>query len=173
MNKKFIIYNIILTFLMGFLVHGMYNWFPSPLTTIFPVNESLYEHIKLIFLSPLFSSLILYFWFKRKGLIINNLLFGLLVSTIFNIILFYLIYLPLYNTFGPVMWMTLLLYFITIIASQYLNYLIICMDNNRKLNIISLIMLIIIMYILVYFTYHPIKIDFFLDSENLYYGIKQ
>ena len=114
-NKRFIIINIILTFLVSFLVHFIYQWLPSTLTTIFPVNESLFEHMKLIYISPFISSLIIYLYFKRNGYLINNYLFGLIVSTIFNIIIFYLVYLPLYYSIGQSMFMTLSIYFVTII----------------------------------------------------------
>ncbi len=173
MDRKFVIYNTILTFIMGFLVHGMYGWFPSAITSIFPVNESLFEHVKLIYLSPLFSSIILYFYFKHKGYGISNLIFGLIVSTMFNIIIFYLAYLPLYRSYGAIMWMTLLIYFITIILSNYLYYLIIILPNSKRLNIISSIMIIVILGILTYFTYHPEKIEFFRDPETHTYGIKK
>ena len=172
MNKKFVVINTILTFLVGFFVHNLYNWIPCTITTIFPVNESLFEHMKLIYLSPIISSTIIYFIFKMKDLNINNYLFGLIVSTIFNIIIFYLVYLPLYYEFGQSMVMTLSIYFITLILSNYLYYLIIQMNNSKKLNRISFIMIIIIGCILTYFTYHPIKIDFFFDNVHKYYGIK-
>ena len=119
LNKKFVIYNTLLTFIVGFLVHNIYHWVPNMITSIFPVNESLYEHVKLIYLSPIISSSILYFIFKHKGYKINNYLFGLIVSIIFNIILFYLVYLPLYYEFGESMLMTLSIYFITIIISNF------------------------------------------------------
>ena len=173
MEKKFVIYNTILTFIMGFLVHGIYGWFPNTLTSIFPVNESLFEHIKLIYLSPIFSSIILYFYFKKKNYCVSNLLFGLIVSTIFNIIIFYLTYLPLYRTYGAVMWMTLTIYFITIILTNYLYYLIIILPNSKRLNIISFVMIIVILGILTYFTYHPEKIEFFRDPETHNYGLKK
>ncbi len=172
MNKKFIIINIILTFLVGFLVHNMYSWIPSTITSIFPVNESLFEHMKLIYLSPVISSMILYIFFYRKGHKINNFFFGLIVSTIFNIIIFYLLYLPLYHTYGSIMVMALITYFITIILSQYLYYLIIEINNSDKLNVISLVMIVVIGAILLYFTYHPLKIEFFYDPIHHYYGIK-
>ncbi len=159
--------------MLGFLVHELYEFIPSNITSIFPVNESLYEHIKLIYLSPIFSSIILYFYFKIfKKFKVNNILFGLINSIIFNIIIFYLLYLPLYNRYGAVMWITLTVYFITIILSGYLYYLIISMDNNRKLNIISFFLLIIGIFILTYFTYNPLKIPFFLDTTTNSYGIK-
>ena len=171
MNKKFVFINTILTFTIGFLVHNIYQWIPSTITTIFPVNESLFEHMKLIFISPIISSLIIYFYYKIKDYQVNNLLFGLIVSTIFNIIIFYLIYLPLYYELGQSMFMTLSIYFLTIILSNYLYYLIIEMKNNSKLNKLSFIVILIIGFILTYFTYHPIKIDFFRDPENNTYGI--
>ena len=172
LNKGFCILNTILTFLIGFLVHNIYHWFPSPITTIFPVNESLYEHMKLIFISPIISSSILYLIYRKKNYLINNYSFGLIVSTIFNIIIFYLIYLPLYYNYGESMIMTLGIYFITIIMSNYLYYLIIEMSYSKKLNIISIIFIFIMGFILTYFTYHPIKIDFFFDNIHKYYGIK-
>ena len=66
MNKKFVIINTILTFAIVFLVHNIYKWIPSVITTIFPVNESLFEHMKLIFISPVISSLSIYLFYKKK-----------------------------------------------------------------------------------------------------------
>ena len=173
LNKKFIIINIFLTFAISFLVHAIYGLIPIKLLTIFPVNESLYEHMKLIYLSPIIASTILYFIFKYKGYCIHNFLFGLIVSTVFNILLFYLAFLPIYYEIGENLIITLIIYFITIILSQYLYYLIIEMNNNRKLNIISFISLIVFLGILTYFTYHPLKIDFFRDPKTNIYGIKK
>ena len=171
MNKKFVMINTILTFIVGFLVHNIYKWIPCTITSIFPVNESLFEHMKLIFLSPIISSIILYFYYRNKNHLINNYLFGLIVSTVFNIIIFYLVYLPLYYSIGQSMIMTLSIYFITIVLSNYLYYLIIEMKNNSKLNKISLIFILVIGGILTYFTYNPLKIDFFRDPETHSYGI--
>ena len=170
MNKKFVIINAILTFLLGFLVHGIYTWFPSVITTIFPVNESLYEHVKLIYLSPIISTLIIGVFYRYR---INNLFYGMFVSTIFNILLFYVIYLPIYYLLGNSLVVTLIIYFITIVASQYINYLIIEEDNNKKLNVLGIILSCIGIIILTYFTYHPIKVDFFRDPEDNTYGIKK
>lgn len=170
-NKRFVVINVFLTFALSFLVHYIYEWLPCTITTIFPVNESLFEHMKLIYITAIISSTILYFYFRRKDYVINNYLFGLIVSILFNIIIFYLIYLPLYYSIGQTLPMTLSIYFITIIMSNYLYYLIIEMNNNRKLNIISLVVMILIGAILTYFTYHPLKIDFFKDPKTNTYGI--
>ena len=67
--------------------------------------------------------------------------------------------------------MTLITYFITIVLSNYLYYLITQIPNSEKLARISLVMLIVIGGILTYFTYHPLKIDFFRDPKTNTYGI--
>ena len=173
MNKKFIIINIFLTFALGFLVHAIYSLIPSFITSIFPVNESLYEHVKLIFYSPIISVFVLSFFYKRKGVTINNLIYGLFVSTIFNILLFYIVFLPVYYSIGENLLVTLIIYFITICISNYLYYLIINSHNRKKANVISLVLIFVIGIILTYFTYYPMKTDFFKDPKENYYGIKK
>lgn len=173
MNKKFVIINVFVIFALGFLIHGIYGWIPSIMTSIFPVNESLYEHIKLIFYSPLIGSTILYFIFKHQGNNINNFLPGLVISTFFNIVIFYLTFLPIYYKNGENLLVTLIIYFITICLSQYLNYIIINQKQYKKGNIVCIIIIIITMIILTYFTYNPLKADFFKDPKEHYYGIKK
>jgi len=171
MNKKrFVVINAIVTFLLGFIVHGMYQWFPSTITSIFPVNESLFEHVKLIYLSPIFSVLIVGAFYKYK---INNIFFGMLVSIIFNILFFYVLYLPIYYLLGNSLIMTLIVYFITIIASNYIYYLVIKNDKNKNLDIISVAFSIIGIFGLTYLSYNPPKTDFFKDPENNTYGIQK
>lgn len=169
-NKKFIIINTIVTFLLGFIVHGIYSWIPSVFTSIFPVNESLYEHVKLIYLSPIFSVLIVGAFYKYK---INNIFYGILISIIFNILFFYILYLPIYYLLSNSLIMTLIVYFISIIASNYIYYLIIKKKYSKKYDIVSIILLIIGIVFLTYFTYNPLKNDFFKDPLNNTYGIKK
>ena len=171
-KKKFILINTILIFLFGFLAHGIYDWFPSFLTVIFPVNESLYEHIKMIFISPIIIGLIGYFISYRKKKKYNNYFFSLYLTIMSNIVIFYGLFLPFYYRFGENLVVTLILYFISIFISQYINYLILTKTkNNNLLNIIGIIMLLTNYVILLYFTYNPLHIDFFFDPNNEVYGI--
>lgn len=170
-KKKFILINSVLIFLLGFIVHNIYGWFPSFFTVIFPVNESLYEHIKLIFISPIIIGLIRYFIFNKKEKY-NNYFFSLYLSIMANIVIFYAMFLPFYYRFGENLLVTLIIYFISILISQYINYLIITKTkNNSLLNIIGIILLITNYLILIYFTYNPLKNDFFFDPNNEVYGI--
>lgn len=158
---------------MGFFVHGIYEWFPSPITSVFPVNESLFEHMKLIFWSPLIALLIMNYFYKKKNIKINNFFFGFFVSTVFNVLLFYLVYIPVYNDIGENLIVTLIIYFITILISQYVNYLIVIEKHNRVLNVLGLILSIISIIGMTYFTWNPIKSSFFIDPKSNTYGIKK
>ena len=55
---------VILTFLiasaLGVLLHFLYSWFPNPLTALIsPVRESLWEHLKILYIPLLLSGLFL------------------------------------------------------------------------------------------------------------------
>lgn len=168
---KFIIINSLSVFLLGFLVHNIYDWLPSFITTIFPVNESLYEHVKLIYISILIVGICYYFLTYKKEEY-HNYFFSLYLTCLFNISLFYIIFLPFYYQFGENLVVTLIIYLISIIVSQYLNYYIITKTKNCKLvNILGIVLLTLNYLILLYFTYNPLQIDFFFDPINRVYGI--
>ena len=67
--KKIKIFIILLSFILSFPIHFIYDLFPCFLTSIIaPVNESIWEHMKIIYTSILLSSIIEYFIFKSKQL---------------------------------------------------------------------------------------------------------
>lgn len=172
-NKKVLFIETITIFLSMFLFHNIYNWFPNFLTaSFFPVNESLFEHLKLMFTTQIIISLIIYLILKIKRIKFSNYLLGLLISTIVTISLFFLIYLPIYNRFGENLFLTMSIYLITLIIGNIIFYLISKRKHEFLLNLISLVIISIIAVILIYFTFNPLKNDFFFDSIGEIYGIK-
>lgn len=172
-NKKVLFIETITIFLSMFLFHNIYNWFPNFLTaSFFPVNESLFEHLKLMFTTQILISLIIYLILKLKRIKFSNYLLGLLISTIVTISLFFLIYLPIYNRFGENLFLTMSIYLITLIIGNIIFYLISKRKHEFLLNLISLVIISIIAVILIYFTFNPLKNDFFFDSIEEIYGIK-
>lgn len=170
--KKFVLINSIIIFLLGFITHNLYNWAPSFLTTIFPVNESLYEHLKMIFITPVIYGLVLYFLAYIKKINYSNYFFSLYLAVMANIVIFFAIYLPIYYRFGESMIVTFIVYFISILLSQYLHAFIITKTKDSYLlNIIGIIMLVTNYVILLFFTYNPLEIPFFFDPNNEVYGI--
>lgn len=175
MNKKKInILGVVIIFLLGFLIHNLYDWFPSFVTIVIsPVSESLFEHLKMIYTSYLIWTIIKHFLYKKFNLKSNNFLFNELITTLFEILIFYLIYLPIYNYFGENLILTLIIYFITIIISQVFNYLFELKKDYNFLKYFSLISIIFIYSTLTYLSYKPPICDFFLDSTNNSYGLNK
>lgn len=171
-NKKIVIINTIAIFLSMFLFSFIYNWFPNFLTaSLFPVNESLFEHLKLMYTSFVLISLLTLLVLKFKKIKVNNYFLAILISVIVNIVLFFLIYLPIYNRLGEGLIYTMIIYAITLIISEYIFYLIINKHHLETINSISIIILPIIWCLLVYFTFNPIHTDFFFDPISETYGI--
>lgn len=175
MNKKRItIISMIFIFLIGFIIHNLYEWCPNIVTLILsPVNESVFEHMKMIYTSYIIWIIIKYFILKKYNIKENNFLLKELLTFLFNIALFLTIYWPIYSKFGENMLVTLTIYLISIIISQVLNYFIELKKDSNVLNIISLIVIFLIYAFTTYLTYNPPICKFFLDPTNNSYGLNK
>lgn len=177
MYKRKAIINILLgifIFLIGFIIHNMYEVFPFKIIAIIsPVNESIFEHIKMIFTSYMLYIIVKKTIYNKLNIIDNSFLFKELITTIFEIIIFLSIFLPVYYTHNENLMITLFIYFITIIISMIFNYFITFKNNYKLLNILSFIVIIIIYISFTYLTFKPLINDFFLDSTNNSYGLNK
>lgn len=80
-------------------------------------------------------------------------------------------YLPIYYSVAEYLPRTLTILFISICLTQYLSYYTL---STSKLNDRYFIIGILFVYfVFAYFTYNPIKINFFYDTLNQCYGIKK
>lgn len=172
-NKIIVIINTIAIFLAMFLFSFIYEKMPNFLTAaLFPVNESLFEHLKLMYTSFVIISSITFIVLKVKKIKINNYFLATLISVLFNIGLFFLIYLPIYNRFGENLVFTMALYLITLIISEYIFYLITTKFSHRDIyNAISIVLLPVFWCLLIYFTFNPPRTDFFFDPIEEKYGL--
>lgn len=176
MNKKFLI-NILgslFIFLISFIIHNLYEIFPNTITAIFsPVNESVFEHMKLFLTSYTIWLIIKHKIYSYYNIKENNFLIKEVITMIINIIMFLIIYLPIYYNFGENLLVTLLIYFLTILISNTINYFVRFKKDYKYLKVIG-ITLIILMYITTtYFTYNPLKNSFFIDPTNNSYGLNK
>lgn len=175
MKKKIIqIISILFIFLIGFIIHNLYEWRPNIVTLILsPVNESVFEHMKMIYTSYIIWIIIKYFILKKYNIKENNFLLKELLTFLFNIALFLTIYWPIYSKFGENMLVTLTIYLISIIISQILNYFIEFKKDSNVLNIISLLVIFLIYAFTTYLTYNPPICKVFLDPTNNSYGLNK
>lgn len=170
--KKIKIIDIFLIFGLCFLTHFGYSILPNSLTSIFfPVNESTWEHMKMIFTAILIISLFDYFIFKKYNIKNNNIIFSAFISSTLSIPIFLGLYLPFYNVFQNNIFLNITVLFITILISQIISYNILIKEHIKCFNYISIIGIIFIYIIFSLLTYFPPNNDLFLDIKENKYGI--
>ena len=170
--KKSRVISTIGIFLLCFLFHFIYNWIPSSLTAIFfPVNESIWEHMKLLFSAVTFYGIIDYIILQKFNIKYNNFFTSLFISAITIIPIYLIMFLPIYNKIGENMVITIVIMLIAIIISQVISYKILKAKDFDKLNISSLVLIIISYIIFAYLTYFPIKNELFFDTKEEKYGL--
>jgi len=170
--KKMIIVNSILTFLLCFLSHFIYSWFPNIITSLFfPVNESIWEHMKMLYTTFLIYGIIEYFIMKKFNIIHNNFLLATFTKSIVSIPIYLIIFLPLYNIFGENMFISISVMLLTIILVNLIGYKILLLDEFKYQQEVSVLFIIIVYIIMGYLTYNPPKTELFYDIKEEKYGI--
>ena len=90
---------IIITFIflgLSVVSHFMYERYPNYLFSIlFSVNESIWEHMKLIITPVILASILEYFIYRKKDIKINNFILAYGISIPIGIISYLVVYLPL------------------------------------------------------------------------------
>jgi len=170
--KKIKILNIIILFLLSFISHFLYEWFPSSLTSIFfPVNESIFEHMKIIYTSYFVYSIFEYFILIRMKIPFNNFLINVFLTPLLGIIAYLIIYLPLYYIFGENMFISISLLLIIYILMNFISCYILNMEKIKYGEYISIIGIIIVYFIFGFLTYNPPINELFYDKNDNKYGI--
>lgn len=174
MDKKKIrnyqIISAIFICILGTLLHFTYelsggNGFVGAFSA---VNESVWEHLKLLFFPMLLSTIIGYFSFiKSKSNFICAKALGIIVSMLFIIIFFY----TYTGIIGKsIVFVDIASFFVAVILGEYLTYKLI--TNNFKCNnIVAIIVLVIILICFIVFTYSPPNLEIFKDPVTNQYGI--
>jgi len=172
--KKIKTIGVYVIFILSFLSHFMYDIFPNPLFSIlFPVNESIWEHMKLLVTPVIIYSLIEYFIYKKKNIPYNNFILSYAISFIVSIIVYLIIYLPVHLIFGHNLLFSIYLLFIIFILIEVISYKIMNYKEIKYTNIIGFGMIILIYIIFWYLTYYPFENMLFYDTTSNSYGIKK
>lgn len=170
--KKIKYINIIALFLLMSLTHNLYKWFPNDLfALLFPVNESIWEHMKMIYSSIILYSIFEFYLLNKFKIDANNFLFSVYISSAVTIISTLLIFVPIYNIIGENLPVTLIILFICITIGQVIAYHIKNIKKIKNINIISVILIITTFIIMGILTYNPPINPLFLDEQKQIYGI--
>lgn len=170
--KNIKIMGVFIIFLLAIGSHFMYDVIPTFITSIlFPVNESIWEHMKLLVTPVLIFSVLEYFIYKYKNINYNNFILSYFISIMLGIILYLLIYLPINSLFGYNTIFAISLLFVIYIFIEYISYYIMNMNVNKYNKILGIIGIICIYFIFFYFTYYTPDNKIFYDTANNGYGI--
>lgn len=160
-------------FFISFLSHFAYGLLPNPLFAItFPVNESIWEHMKIPFTSSIIYGIIDYYILNKNNIKNNNYSFQLWFTSIIIIPIYLLIYLPIYQLFGENLLISILLLFIVYIIKEIISYYILKLPQLKIVNKLLIPIIIITYLIFAYLTYFPPNNYLFYDTQNNHYGIK-
>ncbi len=161
-------------FSLSFLAHFTYEKAPNFITSImFPVNESIWEHMKLLSTPVLLYMIIEYFILKKNNIEINNFILSYSLSIISSIIIFLIIYIPIYNKIGNSIFIDILLLIIIFIYISFFTYKIFNIKKIKYSNLLGTILFVIIYFNFFYLTYYPIKDYLFFDTTKNIYGISK
>lgn len=171
--KKVKIINVVMFFALSFLWHFMYDWFPNFFTAIFfPVNESIWEHMKIIFGVIVFGSLISLMLMNKFKVKYNNFYVEVISKAVLGVIFYLLIFIPLYKWLGENMIISISLMLITYIFVELVGYKILKL-NEMNIKVLPIILLVLCYILFILFTYYPRHNFLFFDETRLLYGIPE
>lgn len=172
--KKIKLIAVIGIFIISIISHFAYELFPNILFSFFfPINESIWEHMKILFTSTLLYGLIDYLLLKKNNIKYNNFSFQLYFTAFSSIPIYLVIYLPIYKLIGENLFISISLMILVYILEQYISYHILKEKEFKILNIISVPIIIIIYLGFIYLTYNPPHTYVFYDIINEKYGINE
>lgn len=163
--KRFHIISAVLVGVIGTILHFTYGWSNnSPIVALFSaINESTWEHLKLLFFPMLLTSIIGYpFLSKSFNSYWCSRAIGILVSLTFTVVFFY--------TYSGVLGKNIAIidiisFFISVILGEFTSYIL--MNNKIHCNKISAIFLLIsITALFIIFTFEPPDIGLFKKPTN-------
>ena len=168
--RNYQIVSAIFVCILGTLLHFTYEFFAQNIfvASFSAVNESVWEHLKLLFFPMLLTTIICYFYIGKN---VPNFLcsktLGIIASMLFIIIFFY----PYTGIIGrSILVIDIASFFVAVILGEYLSYKLM-ISNFECNNITAIIILSVILISFIVFTYFTPKIEIFKDSVTNQYGI--
>lgn len=172
-KNSILIFEIISTIfimILGIILHFTFKWSNNNVlvSTFSPVNESIWEHLKLLFF-PMLATTIMGYFYKGKN-IYNYLcakVLGIVLAMFFTVIFFYT-YTGIIGTNFAIV--DIASFFIAVLLSQYVAYqkmqsTFFC--NNQ----VTIIILLILYLCFLVFTFLPPHIALFKDPITEMFGI--
>jgi len=162
---------VIICITLGILLHFTYEWSrENMLVGLFSaVNESTWEHLKLIFYPMVLVGIIGYFIIGKRT---NNYWLtqstGIITAMLFTIVFFYT-YKGVIGT--NIDWVNIATFVVAIILGQYVTYTLLISPKLYNGELISIVFLIILFLSFILYTFNPPEIGLFKDPVSGIFGV--
>ncbi len=172
---RFQIFSVIFTWILGTILHFLYEWSGDNkiIASFSAVNESTWEHLKLVFFPMLVTTIIGFFVIGKD----NNKFWcaktlGIILAMSFIVVFFYT-YTGIIGTNFAIL--DIGSFFVAVILGEYVAYKIMTNEEyklkcNKRIAVIGLICILLCFII---FTYLPPHIGLFKDPISNGYGIQK
>lgn len=164
--KRFTMIGFIAVLITGSLSHFVYEWTGNnPVAGLFtPVNESVWEHMKLLFFPMLIFSLFLIFRFRREyPCIPSSFFFGILVGT-WLIPAFYYAYIFLLGK--DIFLLDMGTFILSVLVAFLLSYRLTLSCRLKPFTLLLAGLTCILFACFILFTYHPPSCKIFQDPTS-------
>ena len=168
--KKWELGGIAWIIVIGTLLHFTFAWSgDSKIVALFsPVNESVWEHLKMSYWGVT-SFMMVEYWFLKpytKNYFISKAL-GIFFMNLFIVVVFYG-----YNMFiEENLIIDIASFMLGAVICQLIGIKIMKSKLNSNIEKLGVVLYIAMGVIFVYFTFYPLSIDLFMDSNSKTYGI--
>ena len=170
--KTWQIITVIICLILGVLLHFTYEWSGgNMLVGLFSaVNESAWEHLKLIYYPTLLMAIIGYFIIgKRTDNYWLAQAIGMLTEIAFTIIFFYTYTGVIGTNFD---WLNIATFVVAILLGGFVTYKLLRTRKTYNAEWASIIFLIILLFSFILYTFNPPQIALFKDPITGTYGIQ-
>lgn len=170
--KKMVFINTIIMFIISFGVHFLYELLPNNILAIFfPVNESIWEHMKMLYTTTILSSIIEYFIMKHYYIENSNFLLVTYLKSILIIPIYLIMFLPIYYNIGENMFVAISLMLVSMLIINIIGYNLLQTNKIKYQKIISILLIIFTYIVFGILTFKTPHMEIFFDTHNEKYGI--
>ena len=168
----------IFTILLGVFFHFIYDLLNRPflIGLFFPVNESIWEHLKLVILPFTIFGIIYSFITRKKQLSLNNFWYYLSISIIISMVIIPTLHYTYRSIFKTVPdFVNIIIYILSIIISFYYIYTNMKKEyihvSSKNKNPTGILIIISLFLLFIVFTIYPPKLELFRDPITNTFGI--
>lgn len=164
---------ILFSLVLGTLLHFTYEWSGENafVGSFSAVNESVWEHLKLVFFPMLIATIVEYFFVKDVAKnYIEAKTIGIFTAIAFIVVAFFT-YSGIIGT--SIIVIDILIFIISIILGEYVAYKLMKREDESTVatEVLSIVILAFLLLCFVIFTYLPPEVNLFRDVTTGVYGI--